>query len=102
MATNPHKIPLSEAVAMTARARAKGTLPIRAWRFNRDIFDGILAQPGATGIRIYFALDAKDQPTLVLVGTDAAEKDMVQGEIGEVAWPCPPLCDPDSPLLVGP
>ena len=102
MATNPHKILLSEAVAMTARARAKGTLPIHAWRFNRDIFDSILAQPGASGIRIYFAIDANGQPTLVLVGSDGAEKDMVQGEIGEVAWPCPPFCDPGSPLVTGP
>ena len=101
MATNVHKIPLSDAAAMTARARAKGPLVIRAWRFNRDIFDSILAQPGAVGVRIYFALDAKDQPTLVLVGTDAKEKDLVQGEIGEVAWPCPPFCDPGSPLLTG-
>ncbi len=101
MATNPHKIPLADAVTMTARARAAGTLPVHAWRFSRDIFDGILAQPGATGIRIYIALDAKSQPTLVLVGTDAAEKDLVQGEIGEVAWPCPPYCDPGSPLFTG-
>lgn len=101
MATNPHKIPLSEAVALTARARAKGTFPIRAWRFNRDIFDSILAQPGVSGIRIYQAVDAKDQPTLVLVGTAAADKDLVEGEIGEVAWPCPPYCDPASPLLIG-
>ena len=71
------------------------------WRFNRDIFDAILTQPGATGIRIYFAVDAKDQPTLVLVGTDSEERDLVKGEIGEVAWPCPPLCDPVSPLLIG-
>jgi hypothetical protein len=101
MTPSPHKIPLADAIVMTTRAREAKIIPIHAWRFDRDIFDAILAQHGAEGVRLYFALDDKMQPTLVVVGTDGEEKDMVGGDIGDLTMPCPPACDITSPLLTG-
>lgn len=98
MASSRHSISLSLAVSMVNRGRASGLLPVRGWAFERDIVDAILAQAGAVGVRLYFAADESGAPTLVLVGTDAENHDMASGVIGELAWPCPPLCDPDSPF----
>lgn len=101
MGSSPHNIPLSDAIAMTTRARDAKLLPINAWRFERDIFDAILAQQDVEGIRIYLGLDKSNQPNLILVGTDTNDQDLAGGEIGELAWPCPPYCDPGSPLHTG-
>ena len=98
MSSSRHSIPLELAVSMVARARASAVLPVRGWGFDRDIIDTILGQPGAAGIRLYLATDEAGAPTLVVVGTDANQRDLASGEIGELAWPCPPLCDPDSPF----
>jgi len=60
--------------------------------FGRNIFDKILAQPGVIGIRYYYAAKDDGSPTIVLVGVDSAGDDMVQGIIGELIIPCPPIC----------
>ena len=98
MSSSRHLIPLQLAVSMVARARTSGLLPVRGWGFDRDILDAILGQPGAAGVRLYLAVDDAGAPTLVVVGTDANQRDLAAGSIGELAWPCPPLCDPDSPF----
>jgi hypothetical protein len=81
--------------------------------FDRAAIDKILAQPGCARLRIYHGRDAKGKPNLILVGVDAAGKDMLpskllltkssteggQGCIMEKQFPCPPYCDASSTLL---
>ena len=66
--------------------------------FERRALDRILKQDGCSGVRCYFAQKADESWTLVLVGVDEKGKDMAKGEIAEEAQPCPPICDPESPL----
>jgi hypothetical protein len=56
----------------------------------------LLAQKGCEGLRIYYARDEKDVPTVVVVGVDQEGNDLVGGEVLEWAYPCPPVCgDPN-------
>lgn len=93
-----HHISLAEAVALI-RAHKRADGEPHAWMFSRGIIDEILAQPKCAGVRIYMAGAAADT-TVVVVGTDAANDDLADGVIAEVAWPCPPTCSTDSPLDV--
>lgn len=60
--------------------------------FARAAFDEILAQPGCTGIRFYHARDAAGTSTLVFVGVNDQQVDMLDGPIIENHVPCPPNC----------
>ena len=71
---------------------------IKGGAFCRAIFDKILAQPGCVAIRYYYAKMDNGTPTIVVVGVDALGKDMEGGILGEVTYPCPPLCDDNSAL----
>lgn len=99
MADDSHRISLQEAVEMVARARRDPSLEVKGWRFGGAILREILDHPGVTGVRAYVARDAKEQPTLVLVGTDPEGKDVSAATLAEFAWPCPPYCDENSPFF---
>ena len=45
---------------------------------GRNIIDQILAQPGCVALRFYSAINEKGQKTLVYVGVDASNKDIVR------------------------
>jgi hypothetical protein len=75
--------------------------------FGNEIIQQLLAQKGAVGIRMYYALDDKGQKQLILVATDAKGKDLVpadaklnpglrvEGEptgYADASWPCPGYC----------
>ena len=74
---------------------------------GRDIIEGILAQPGVNGIRMFYAQNELGLRQLILVGADATGKNIleyktegVDGELvkktGIVAGgvrSCPPYCD---------
>jgi len=119
MADNPHSIPLKDAIALTARWRQD--MPeggFKAARFDRIAFDTLLAQPGCAGIRIYMGMNVPGEskhPSLwnfVMIGTDANGNDIIgtggaagaaesgegDGDPQELSEPCPPWCDPNSPL----
>jgi len=66
--------------------------------FGRNIFEKILAQPGCIGIRYYYGQDNSGLPNLILVGVDAGGNDMTTGTIGELSFPCPPLCPSPNEL----
>jgi|WetSurMetagenome_2_1015567.scaffolds.fasta_scaffold166631_1 hypothetical protein len=68
--------------------------------FNRGAFDKILAQNGCEEIKMYWAQEKDGKFTVVLVGVDAAGKDMVAGSIMEMSRPCPPWCDATSPFTM--
>lgn len=73
-------------------------------------FKGIIAeQPTAVAARAYIGVDENDVEKLMFVGVDANGKDMLpkhfsglgdddEDGIFDLTDPCPPNCDPDSPL----
>ena len=101
MPRRDHRISLTEAVSLTTNARSAQLLPVHAWLYDRSIMDALLAQPGVEGIRIYMGVTSTYSPTLVLVGTDANDRDLVNGVLGEEGEECPPHCDAESVLLIG-
>lgn len=98
MARDKHWIDLDSATQLTANWRKKNPKAPKAMRFTRAALDRILKQDGCKGVRIYYAMKADGAWTLVLVGTDAKGRDLVNGEVAEEASPCPPDCDERSPL----
>lgn len=116
-----HLVPLSEAIAMTSLYRTqreailkpefqgRAVLPLSE-SFDRSVFDSLLSQAGCVGIRIYYGMDEKDLVHAIVVGYDAAGKDLlpsqnktdaVAGEedvVAENSNRCPDLCPPPSPL----
>ena len=64
----------------------------------KDVFETLLAQPGAAGIRIYHGKGADSAKHMVMVAVDAAGEDMTAGTIMEKEFPCPPFCPSASPL----
>jgi hypothetical protein len=109
-----HEISLDEAKKHIQRHKKKPLHPKHhGGSFDRAAVEKILAQPGCARLRIYHGRDEKGKPNLILVGVDAAGKDMLpekegtakvnkavtQASIMEKSWPCPPYCDGSSELL---
>ena len=95
-----HEIALSEALQIVANFRKNPQAPkSQGSSFDRGAFDKILAQPGCEKIKMYWAQE-KGKFTVVLVGVDAAGKDMVAGTIMERGGFCPPYCDITSPFTM--
>src|SRR6476469_3651883 len=111
--TTDHRISLQQAIDMTTMFRArKGQILNPAFSkvlsisetFNRDIFDALLAQPGAAGIRVYYGMDSSMAVHSILVAVDSTGNDILpatntsasttndSGTIGEVGQTCPPNC----------
>jgi hypothetical protein len=59
--------------------------------YHRAIIDKILAQPGCTGLRLYFGSSEAKKMTIVAFGVDSAGKNL-SGVIGDEIAPCPPWC----------
>lgn len=115
--TTDHRISLQQAIDMTTMFRArKGQILNPAFSkvlnlsetFNRDIFDALLAQPDAAGIRIYYGMDNTMTIHSILVAVDSNNNDILpatststtstdSGTIGELGRTCPPYCV-SSPL----
>jgi hypothetical protein len=101
MAQNPHIITLSEAETMThayQQASQFQGLTV-ACRIDASAYQEVLAQTGCVGVRTYFALNAKSELTIVVVGVDANGEDMTDGVLLNRAYDCPSACAPNSPLL---
>lgn len=95
-----HIISLADAQRYIQNFTINPTAPnTKANYFERNIFDQILAQPGCVGIRLYYAKTDAQAPTLVMVGVNANGIDMTGGILGEMVFPCPPICDQNSALL---
>lgn len=96
-----HEIALSEALQLVENFRKNPQTPkSQGASFNRGAFDKILAQPGCENIKMYWAQESTGKFTVVLVGVDAAGKDMVAGTIMDRIQPCPPFCDIYSPFTM--
>jgi hypothetical protein len=62
--------------------------------FGKDHIENLLAQPGCTGIRIYYGKEGitnNDPPKLILVGFDIDGNDM-SNLIVDLGFPCPTHC----------
>lgn len=85
--TNDHRIPLDKAKKMTRFLRdhrGQKNLPGQLGdiipiceTFDRADFDALLAQPGCTGVRIYYGMDDALGLHAVIVGVDAQDRDML-------------------------
>jgi len=87
-------IPIATAAAWTANFRATITpaSPIIAQYFGEDIIQSILDQSGCVGIRFYYAIDGGGKNTLIMVGVDTDENDMISGIVADFSMPCPTAC----------
>ena len=94
-----HRISLADAVALTKAHRASAAKDEpKAGMWPKDVFETLLAQPGAAGIRIYHGRDAAGARHMVMVAVDSTGEDMTAATIMEMEWPCPPWCPTNSPL----
>ncbi len=114
------RISLLDAVALTQRYRKAAPASEHGGFFWGDGIREILEQPGCVGLRYYHGLDAGGEYQIVFVGVDANGSDIVKAARPATAktgakalarttggdavlldrhWPCPPFCDPTSPLL---
>jgi polyphosphate kinase 2 (PPK2 family) len=95
-----HEIALSDALQLVANFRKNPQAPNnQGGSFERGAFEKILAQPGCERIKMYWAKE-NGKFTVVLVGVDAAGKDMVAATLMEKILSCPPLCDVTSPFTM--
>lgn len=100
-----HLITLQEAKSLTQRYRnIKDAITTEAYRnclsigetFDADAIQMILNQPGCAGFRAYFGMNEENKICLVLVGVDANNEDILNGNensvIVEKGKTCPPFC----------
>jgi len=94
-----HRIPLAEAAAMTKRYRegvAKGAEI--AQMYPREVFEALLKNPMVTGVRLYYGKGSDAKMQSVLVGVDKDGNDLLDGDIFDRGFPCPPICSGSNPL----
>lgn len=88
-----HQVTANQAARWTADyQKTMGDGQLVAGYFGKNIFDKILKQEDAVGIRIYKAKHDNGDEVLVLVGVDGKGDDIVTGVVGENILPCPPFC----------
>ncbi len=96
----------------TARTWAKnfrdanpGPMVVKSHYYGRDTLDQILAQPGCTGIRVYYAINDNRERDLLVVGVDNKGNNMLPASAGlapgdmsimDNSYPCPPICPPND------
>jgi len=94
-----HQVAAERADDLIARFRA--TLKpgaVQGGVFNRAIFDVLLAQPGASQLRVYHAMYADGRPTFVLYAADASGQDFDDAPGNRAG---PPPDDPQVPAAPG-
>jgi hypothetical protein len=98
-----HRISLTDAAALTRRYRdhagkTAGAEVPKCGLFLRRLIDELLAQPGCSGMRVYYGRTATGEDTFVLVGVDQKGDDMTGGTLLEDPFYCPPFCSTASML----
>lgn len=83
-------ITLAEGAAMTKQWRRTNSNG-NAVYYGKNIINQLLAQPGVVGIRFHFGIDTDGKNTLVLVGVDANENDILS-IIADRGLRCPLHC----------
>lgn len=108
MPQSPYLIPLQTAVNWTTAWRGANNTSIKAFKINIDEVNDMLLEAGTNSIRLYFGLDGNVEK-LALVAVDANDKDIINPTVNgqqisgtyDFCDPCPPTCDPTSPLMTG-
>jgi hypothetical protein len=108
MAQSPYLIPLQTAVNWTTAWRGANTNSIKAFLINIDEINDMLKEAGTNSIRLYFGLD-NGVEKLALVAVNAQGQDIISPTVNnqvisgtyDFCTPCPPTCDPLSPLMTG-
>lgn len=114
-----HAIPLSVAIQMTQTYRKeKEQILAPAYQgknilatsetFNRDVFEQLLAIPGAAAVRVYYGMDSDLKVHAIFVAANEKNEDILtvqsaelgdgDGLIFETGTRCPTECPPPSPL----
>jgi len=115
-----HFISLAQAVTMTTVFRAnRESMLVTAMQgndtlfisetFDRDAFDTLLAETGASGLRFYLGMNTNMQVCIVAVAIDENGDDILPdpvtlaeplggAKIAELGVHCPPLCPPPPPV----
>lgn len=91
-----HKVTIGEARELVERRRR--AFEQTGGAFKKSALERLLNQTGCAGIRIYHGMHPDGQPALVLVGVDEYGEEMLDGELAERNYPCPPFC-PVGPSL---
>ncbi|GAB3201409.1 hypothetical protein ABID22_004061 [Pontibacter aydingkolensis] len=91
----------AEAAKWTANYRnavaSENGAAVKAHFYGREILQKLLDQPGAMGIRMYYARDGKSKKQLVLVAADADGNDM-EDLVVDGSMICPPDCSTGGDL----
>lgn len=108
MSQSSYLIPLQTGVNWTTAWRNANTNSIKAFKIDLAEVNQMLQEVGTTSIRLYFGLDGGVEK-LVLVAVDANGQDIINPTVNgqlvsgtyDFCDPCPPTCDPLSPLMTG-
>ena len=93
-----HDISLEIASQWTANYGNQNPNNTFAHYFGRKAIEEILAQDGAVGIRIYYALEENNQKQYIITGVTSDENDLYEGKLAEKSQTCPPICGQKNPL----
>ena len=94
-----HKITRAEAEGLTRRHRdERGGGAEMAIMFPRDVFEALLQNPKVKGIRLYHGKNPNGDSAMVVVGVDEDGNDLLDGEIFDRGFPCPPVCSGGNSL----
>lgn len=91
-----HKIAIGEAREMVDRYRR--AVQRSGGAFKKSALERLLNQTDCVGMRIYYGMHPDGQPALILVGVDENGEELLDGELLEQNFPCPPFC-PTGPSL---
>ena len=93
-------ISLSQAAVLTSNYRNGQQNPILGQFLGVQKLQDLLRQTDCVGLRIYYGKNAEGKPTIVVVGVDAHEDDILGEEplILDQSTPCPPTCGHSNEL----
>ena len=98
---NTNVIPLATAQDWAAQWRESNEL--KGFLLKRENIEAIFnASSGVGDIRAYLGITPEGKPALMLLGTDANGKDLIDYKNGKYIYdynkPCPDCCDLSSPM----
>lgn len=90
-------ISLATGAALTENFRTNFPNQPKGRFFGKNVLNGILAQDGCMGIRMYFGQETDGTMNLVLCGADANTNDMLN-KIADLSIGCPQVCSTQNDL----
>jgi len=93
-----HSITLQAAAQLTGNYRTNNPNTILGLYYSKDALQEILNQQDCVGVRVYYAETSIGEKTLVIVGVNTSENDLVNGVIADFGIPCPTRCSSSNAL----